>query len=277
MINQYFDKKIPHQTDEIEKYDHELMELANNTINTYNKKLNDLSINVALETVWQFIRRTNKYIDQTKPWVLGKDESKKDRLSNILYNLAESIRLITILIYPFMPVKAKVIWGQLGIKTDLEKVSFQKALIWGQLKPETFVKPGKVIFPRIEKKEKIEKIVEKNKVKDHPQKEIVSYEDFQKLDLRIAKIISAEDVKGTDRLLKLNIKIGEEERTIVAGIKEHYCAEEIIGKKIVVIYNLQPVKLRGIESNGMLLAAVDNENIVLLTVDKDISEGSIIR
>jgi len=150
-------KKIPHQTDEIEQYDHELMELANNTINTYNKKLNDLSINVALETVWQFIRRTNKYIDQTKPWVLGKDESKKDRLSNILYNLAESIRLITILIYPFMPVKAKVIWGQLGIETDLEKVSFQKALIWGQLKPETFVKPGKVIFPRIEKKEKKEK------------------------------------------------------------------------------------------------------------------------
>jgi len=277
MINQYFDKKIPHQTDEIEKYDHELMELANNTINTYNKKLNELSINVALETVWQFIRRTNKYIDQTKPWVLGKDESKKDRLSNILYNLAESIRLITILIYPFMPVKAKVIWGQLGIETDLEKVSFQKALIWGQLKPETFVKPGKVIFPRIEKKEKIEEIVEKNKVKDHPQKEIVSYEDFQKLDLRIAKVISAEDVKGTNRLLKLNIKIGEEERTIVAGIKEHYCPGEIIGKKIVVVYNLQPVKLRGIESNGMLLAAADNENIVLLTVDKDISEGSIIR
>ncbi|MEA2021908.1 MAG: methionine--tRNA ligase subunit beta, partial [Candidatus Caldatribacteriota bacterium] len=163
------------------------------------------------------------------------------------------------------------------IKTDLDKVNFQKNMIWGQLKPETLVKPGKVIFPRIEKKEKIEEIGEKNKVKDKPQKETVSYEDFQKLDLRIAKVISAEEVKGTDRLLKLNIKIGEEKRTIVAGIKEHYSAEEIIGKKIVVVYNLQPVKLRGIESNGMLLAAADNEGVVLLTIDKDISEGSIIR
>ncbi|MEA1939068.1 MAG: methionine--tRNA ligase [Candidatus Caldatribacteriota bacterium] len=277
MISQYFDKVIPNTTTEKEKYDIELIELAENTVQEYNLQMNKLSLNMALETIWQFIRRTNKYIDQTKPWVLGKDESKKNRLSNILYNLAESIRLITILIYPFMPVKAKEIWRQLGIKTDLEKVSFQKNMIWGQLKPETLVKPGKVIFPRIDKKEKTK---EKNIAKSRPkksQKEIISYEDFQKLDLRIAKVISAEDVKGTDRLLKLNLKIGEEERTIVAGIKEHYSAKEIIGKKIVVVYNLQPVKLRGIESNGMLLAAADNEKVVLLTVEKDISEGSIIR
>jgi len=274
MINQYFDKKIPYFNDQTEEYDIELLKLANTTIDIYNEKINDLSMNVALETVWQFIRRTNKYIDQTKPWMLGKNESKKDRLSNILYNLAESLRLITILLYPFMPVKTNEIWEQLGIKKELKNVIFQKDLIWGKLEPGTFVKPGKVIFPRIEKQKKTKDEI---KIEEKPQKEIISYEDFQKLDLRIAKVISAEEIKGADRLLKINLKIGEEKKTIVAGIKEHYSAEEIIGKKIVVVYNLQPVKLRGIESNGMLLAAADKGKVVLLTVDKDISEGSIIR
>lgn len=278
MITQYFDKKIPNLTDEIEKVDDELSELAKDTIVTYNQKLNELSINVALETIWQFIRRTNRYIDQTKPWILGKDESKKSRLSNIIVNLAESIRLITIMIYPFMPVKAKEIWKQLGIKTDLDKINIQEDLLWGKLEPGTVVKPGKSIFPRIDKKEKKNaEVKEINKIKTVPQKEMISYEDFQKLDLRIAKVMGAEEIKGTDRLLKITLEIGEEKRTIVAGIKEHYNAEEIIGKKIVVVYNLQPVKLRGIESNGMLLAASDNKHVVLLTVDKDISDGSIIR
>ena len=278
MITQYFDKKIPNLTDEIEKVDDELSELAKDTIVTYNQKLNELSINVALETIWQFIRRTNRYIDQTKPWILGKDESKKSRLSNIIVNLAESIRLITIMIYPFMPVKAKEIWKQLGIKTDLDKINIQEDLLWGKLEPGTVVKPGKSIFPRIDKKEKKNaEVKEINKIKTVPQKEMISYEDFQKLDLRIAKVMGAEEIKGTDRLLKITLEIGEEKRTIVAGIKEHYNAEEIIGKKIVVVYNLQPVQLRGIESNGMLLAASDNKHVVLLTVDKDISDGSIIR
>ena len=195
-----------------------------------------------------------------------------------MVNLAESIRLITIMIYPFMPVKAKEIWKQLGIKTDLDKINIQEDLLWGKLEPGTVVKPGKSIFPRIDKKEKKNaEVKEINKIKTIPQKEMISYEDFQKLDLRIAKVMGAEEIKGTDRLLKITLEIGEEKRTIVAGIKEHYNAEEIIGKKIVVVYNLQPVKLRGIESNGMLLAASDNKHVVLLTVDKDISDGSIIR
>ena len=278
MINQYFDQKIPLPTDEIIKVDNELIKIAEDTVIAYNQKLNELSINVALETIWQFIRRTNRYIDQTRPWILGKDESKKSRLSNIMVNLAESIRLITIMIYPFMPVKAKEIWKQLGIKTDLDKINIQEDLLWGKLEPGTVVKPGKSIFPRIDKKEKKNaEVKEINKIKTIPQKEMISYEDFQKLDLRIAKVMGAEEIKGADRLLKITLEIGEEKRTIVAGIKEHYNAEEIIGKKIVVVYNLQPVKLRGIESNGMLLAASDNRHVVLLTVDKDISDGSIIR
>jgi methionyl-tRNA synthetase len=233
--------------------------------------MNNLSLNTALETIWQFIRRTNKYIDQTEPWILGRDSSQKERLSTILYNLAESIRLSTILIYPFMPVKAKEIWEQLGLESDLEKIRLDEDASWRKLKPGILVKPGKIIFPRIDTKEK-----EQRKVKED-KSNIISYDEFKKIDLRVGKVISAEEVSGTDKLLKLEISLGEEKRTIVAGVKKYYSVEEILGKKIVIITNLQPVKLRGIESQGMLLAAVNKDNVVLLTIDKDITEGSKIQ
>jgi len=271
MVKQYFNKNIPPLTTEKENYDLELKELSLETIKKYNIQMNKLSLNTALETIWQFIRRTNKYIDQTEPWILGRDNSNKQRLSNVLYNLAESIRLITILIYPFMPMKAKEIWKQLGMKSDLDILEFRENDNWGKIKAGTLVKPGKIIFPRIETHKKINDNIKEKK------KDTISYEEFRKIDLRIAKVISAEEVSGTDRLLKLQVKLEEEVRTIVAGVREHYSAEEILGKKIVIVYNLQPVKIRGIESQGMLLAAVDDKNIVLLTLDKDISEGTKIR
>jgi methionyl-tRNA synthetase len=271
MIRQYFNKNIPPLTTEKEDYDIELKELALETIKKYNIQMNKLSLNTALETIWQFIRRTNKYIDQTEPWILGRDNSNKQRLSTILYNLAESIRLIAILIYPFMPVKAEEIWEQLGMESDLDKLEFEKDTNWGRMKAGTLVKPGKAIFPRIETHKKINRKIKEKEM------DTISYEEFKKIDLRVAKVISAEEVSGTDRLLKLQVKLGEEVRTIVAGVREYYSAEEILGKKIVIVYNLQPIKLRGIESQGMLLAAADDKNVVLLTVDKDIDEGSKIR
>jgi len=233
--------------------------------------MNNLSLNTALETIWQFIRRTNKYIDQTEPWILGRDNSQKERLSTILYNLAESIRLSTILIYPFMPVKTKEIWGQLGLESDLEKIRLDEDTSWGKLKPGILVKPGKIIFPRIDTKKKEQKEAKEDSAN------IISYDEFKKIDLKVGKVVSAEEVSGTDKLLKLEISLGEEIRTIVAGVKKHYSAEEILGKKIVIVCNLQPVKIRGIESQGMLLAAVNKDNVVLLTVDKDITEGSKIQ
>ena len=271
MITQYFNKEIPQTSTQNNEYDQELKKLAQVTIEKYLIQMNNLSINTALETIWQFIRRTNKYIDQTEPWVLGRDDSQKERLSTILYNLAESIRLCTILIYPFMPVKTKEIWKQLGLGSDLEKIRLDKNASWGKLKPGNLVKPGKIIFPRIDTKKKDKKEIQEDKVN------IVSYDEFKKVDLRVGKVISAEEVSGTDKLLKLEISLGVETRIIVAGIRKHYSIEELLGKKIVMVKNLQPVKLRGIESQGMLLAAVDKEKVVLLSIDKDITEGSKIQ
>ena len=271
MITQYFSKEIPQTSTQKDEYDEELKKLALTTIEKYTIQMNDLSINTALETIWQFIRRTNKYIDQTEPWILGRENSQKERLSTILYNLAESIRLSTILIYPFMPVKAKEIWEQLGLESDLEKIRLEEDASWGKLKPGILVKPGKVIFPRIDAKKKDRKETKEDKVN------IVSYDEFKKIDLRVGKVISAEEVSGTDKLLKLEISLGAETRIIVAGIRKHYSVEEILGKKIVMVKNLQPVKLRGIESQGMLLAAVKDNKVVLLTIDKDIDVGSKIQ
>jgi len=271
MIKQFFNNKIPEAVTKKEVYDIELEELALKTIKEYNTQMNNLSINLALETIWQFIRRTNKYIDQTAPWVLGRENSPKGRLSNILYNVAESIRLITILIYPFMPGKAKEVWEQLGMETDLDKLRIDRDAHWGKLKPGILVKPGEVIFPRIDLKEKEKEEVKENIVN------LISYEEFKKIDLRVGKVVSAEEVSGTDRLLKLKINLGKEIRTIVAGIRKYYSVEKILGKKIIIVCNLQPIKLKGIESQGMLLAAVDNNGLALLTVDKEIAEGSKVQ
>ena len=271
MITQYFNKKIPYPGTSREANDIELKNFALKTIEKYYAQMNNLALNTALESIWQFIRRTNKYIDQTEPWILGRDNSGKERLATILYNLAESIRLSTILIYPFMPVKAREIWKQLGLKDDLAALKLDKEAHWGNLQAGILVKPGKIIFPRIEINKKVTKKIEEKEV------EIISYEEFKKIDLRVGKIIDAEPASGTDKLLKLKVNLGKEIRTIVAGVREHYSAENILGKKIIIVYNLKPRKIRGIESQGMLLAAVDNHNVVLLTVDRDITEGSKVQ
>lgn len=163
MITQYFSKEIPKALTEKDEYDEELKKLALETVEKYCSQMSNLSLNSALETIWQFIRRTNKYIDQTEPWILGRDNSQKERLSTILYNLAESIRLSTILIYPFMPAKTREIWEQLGLESDLEKTRLDKDALWGKLKPGILVKPGEVIFPRIDTKKKVQKEIEEDK------------------------------------------------------------------------------------------------------------------
>jgi methionyl-tRNA synthetase len=243
MISQYFNKKIPQPGITKEKHDVELENHALRTIEKYYTQMDNLA----------------------------RDSSQKERLSTILYNLAESIRLSTILIYPFMPEKANEIWEQLGLENDLEKIRFDEDASWEKLQPGILVKPGKIIFPRIDTKKKEQKEAKEDKVN------IISYDEFKKIDLRVGKVISAEEVSGTDKLLKLGISLGAETRTIVAGVKKHYSAEEILGKKIIIVTNLQPVKIRGIESQGMLLAAVKDNKVVLLTIDKDIGVGSKIQ
>ena len=287
MTKIFCDRKIPESSGKDEKYDIELHQMAEDMVEQFIQAMDEMSFNVALENIWTLVRRTNKYIDQTEPWILGRDENKKERLEKVIYHLAQSLQIISVLLYPFMPTTALKIWQQLGIKEDIEKMLIPENIKWGTLKAGTMVNPGDNLFPRIDdkkktgkEKERKEKVPEMEKVEDKcikEEKEYISIEDFKKIDLRVGKVLAAEDVPGTDKLLKITVDFNSETRTLVAGIKKHYSPEELIGKNIVVVFNLEPAKIRGIKSQGMLLAASDNEEVVLLTTDRKIDAGSRIR
>lgn len=277
--------EIPPANSKEELFDKELQKLAEDTVQQVIDNMEQMSFNLALENIWSLIRRTNKYIDQTEPWLLGKNKNNKKRLGQVIYHLTESLRIISLLVYPFLPVTALKIWEQLGIKDNMEKMIIPQDAKWGQLKPGTKVNPGANLFPRIEDQEKVgptksegelKEVEEKNqKTKDKKQNlPFISLEDFEKLDLRVGKVISAEDVPGADRLVKLEVDFQTETRTLVAGIKKYYSPEDLIGKNIVVVFNLEPANIRGIQSQGMLLAASDGGQVVLLTTDREISPGS---
>ncbi len=288
MMVKFCNGKIPIPSGDAELFDKELQMLGKETVLQVMDSMEQMSFNVALEHIWTLIRRTNKYIDQTEPWVLGKNKDKKIRLEQVLYNLAESLRIIAILIYPFMPVTAFKVWHQLGIEDALENMTIPEKTEWGIFKPGTEVNPDTSLFPRIEEEKKsiLTEIVERKEKSEKKNMEMnkqiqglptISMEDFQKLDLRVGKVISAEGVTGTSKLLKIEVDFKTEIRTIVAGIKEYYLPEKLIGKNIIVVFNLAPATIRGIQSQGMLLAASDEEQVVLLTTDKEVSPGSKIR
>ena len=280
--------KIPYVSEKDEVYDIELRKLAANTIDQVLGDMDGMSFNLALENIWKLIRRTNKYIDQTEPWILGRDESKKERLHQVIYHLTESLRIISLLIYPFMPPTALKIWNQLGIKENIEKMVIPEDIRWGKLKPDTQVKPGENLFPRIDEDKGVDqgKVTKDKEPEEQDTQEVkddksvsqnISIEQFKAIDLRVGRILTAEDIPGTDKLLKIKVDFKNEVRTLVAGIKEQYSPEALIDKNIVVVYNLEPAKIRGIQSQGMLLAASDKEKVVLLTTDKDVNAGSKIR
>lgn len=218
----------------------------------------------ALSSIWELIQDANRYIDQQAPWNLA-SSGDKDRLDTVIYTLLETLRRISILISPFLPNTAEEIQRQLGYKD----VQFAWDLIKDVKIPSNQkLNKGKILFPRVERKE--EKEVEEKK--EEPK---ISIEEFKKIDLRVAKIISARKVENSDKLLLLEIDLGEEKRQIVAGIAEFYKPEEIIGKEIIVVYNLQPAKIRGYESQGMLLAAKDSKGrLAILTPEKEVDPGS---
>ncbi len=285
MTIKYFDGKIPLSPEGSEHFEKELQSTAAETVKQMVENMDQFSFNLALENIWTLIKRTNKYVDETEPWILGRDKNKKKRLEEVIYHLCESLRITAILLYPFMPSTSVKIWKQLGIEDDIEKMSIPEDTSWGRMKADIIVKENKSLFPRIDEKttgitdrnisNKLD-CVEKKKVAE-PQKPIISISEFQKIDLRVGRVISAEKVEGASKLLKMCVDFENEQRTLVAGIKEFYNPEEVVGKNIVVVYNLAPAKIRGIESQGMLLAASNEEGVVLLTTDQDISPGSKIR
>ncbi|HSA60092.1 MAG TPA: methionine--tRNA ligase [bacterium] len=226
----------------------------------------DVDFHTALASVWEVIAAADKYIDTSAPWKLAKD-GKTAEIGRVLYNVADTLRNVALLISPFIPAAARKIWEQLGLTRtlDFEKQTFEN-VAWGKT-PDTNVTEGTPIFPRIEPPE-TKTGDKKMATTAAPADGLLDIADFAKVDLRVAEVKQAEKVEGADKLLKLQVEIGGVPRQIVAGIAQHYTPEEIVGKKVVVVANLKPAKIRGVESNGMLLAASDENGLSVVTLDR---------
>lgn len=330
MIDKYFGGLIPENRREGD-FDGELKGLVMETPAKVEELMDQLQFSTALTEIWKAISRTNKYIDETMPWVLARNDEDRPRLAAVMYNLAESLRIVSILLQPFMPETPLKIWSQLGIGGCAGALQWESAKNWGSYPEGIAVRKGDVIFPRIDIKKELEEIEmltarmhgqaagnagdqpktaeaavrsqnhgaddkgkapapkAENAVKAaEPEKqekpvnrkaapELISIDDFAKIDLRVAKVLEAEKVEGTDKLLKLKLELGSEIRQVVSGIAKYYTPEALTGKYVLLVANLKPVKLRGIESQGMILAAADDSRLALATLDGFMESGARVR
>ena len=282
MVEKYFDGVIQAPTAK-EAIDEELISLALETSVKVEKAIEDLKIPEALGHIWELIGRANKYIDETMPWVLAKDETKKERLGTILYNLLESLRITSVLVSSFLPSTSKKINEQLNTKnTTWESVKSFDGTVVGEK-----VNKGEVIFPRIDVEAKLAELEAlkakaaaevNNELTINPIKEEITIEDFEKIDLRVVKVLECEPVKKAKKLLKLKVDLGGETRQVISGIAMHYKPEDLVGKYVVLVANLKPVTLRGELSQGMILAAAPSDDSELILVNPgDLKTGSQVR
>ena len=299
MVEKYFDGEIP-QHGQWNDVDKALIALAESTPDKARQHMDELQFSLALQDVWQLVGECNRYIDVNAPWVLVKTDEGKERLKTVLYVLCECIRIVAILIAPTMPRTPARIYEQLGI-AEGELTGWESASRFGLLPAGTKVQKGEALFPRIDVKKELADIVptpkaeapkaeEKKPAKTAKKEEkkeeklpegIISIDDFAKVQLRVARILTAEKVEGSDKLLKLSVKLGEGEplRTVVSGIARFYTPEAIEGRQVVLVSNLKPAKLKGIKSEGMILCASDAEDKVLklCTVEPGMEDGAYIR
>ena len=297
MIEKYFGGQLPVEREETE-FDASLKETAKAVTEKVDGLLDNMLFSDALAEIWTLIRRANKYVDETQPWILAKDEASKAKLANSLYNLAEAIRIVSILIQPFMTKAPALIWEQIGVKDDAIK-TWDSAKEWGLLPADVKVKKGPAIFPRIDMKKELEELeaamkkaqessvanqtkkaeeakkAQAEEKEEEPVQEI-TIDDFDKIKLKVGTVIASKKMKGSKKLLKNQIKIGNETRQILSGISPDYTPEEMVGKKVIVLTNLPPRKMMGEMSYGMILVAEDeNGQLALASVDKtDFADGS---
>ncbi len=312
MIDKYFGGQVPVEQ-EASAFDEDIIRLFGQVKTNMENYMEELSFDMALSEIWTFIRRLNKYADETQPWVLVKDESKKAQLANVMYVLTEGLRLIGIMITPFMPNTPKEIYTQLNINDST--LHNWDSLCFGKLDRAVQITKGRIVFPRIDIKKELEAYEKaegsdslkadsngkesqgavskakdasintsakeaataKSESSEVAQKPEISIDDFAKLELKLGKVLECEVVKGSDKLLKSMVKIGDRTHQIVSGISKFYTPEEMVGKQVVVVTNLKPVKLKGILSEGMLLCASDEENLSLITVHREMEDGAIVR
>ena len=296
MVEKYFDGEIP-QHGQWNDVDKALIALAEGTPDKARQHMDELQFSLALQDIWQLVGECNRYIDVNAPWVLVKTDEGKERLKTVLYVLCECIRIVAILIAPTMPRTPARIYEQLGI-AEGELTGWESASRFGLLPAGTKVQKGEALFPRIDVKKELADIVptpkaeapkaeEKKPAKKEEKKEeklpegVISIDDFAKVQLRVARILTAEKVEGSDKLLKLSVKLGEGEplRTVVSGIARFYTPEAIEGRQVVLVSNLKPAKLKGIKSEGMILCASDAEDkaLKLCTVEPGMEDGAYIR
>jgi methionyl-tRNA synthetase len=319
MLEKYHGGRVPAPSLETEPatIDDQLVSLAKQTVAEYERLMEGMNINEALNTIWRLVGRANKYIDEAAPWGLAKSQTPESqaRLANVMYNLSEVIRVVAILVTPFMPTTGEKMWDQLGLAAEkpFSQVSLTDAT-WGGITVGANFRRTEPLFPRID----VEAEQASGKVDEKPmdnvqgakaaeaqgtqaqahaqaqtaqvqpaqakeaapaQPELIDIADFAKVELRVGKILQAEKVTGADKLLKLQVDLGTETRQIVSGIAQHYTTEELIGKSIVVVTNLKPAKLRGELSEGMLLAASNPEHtaLALVTPERSMEPGAKVK
>jgi methionyl-tRNA synthetase len=292
MLEKYHNGVIPAPV-QLEQVDHDLVSFAEVTISKFRELIDKLAINDALATLWQLVRRGNKYIDETAPWALAKDPARKGRLDTVMYLVFELLRVLALLLKSFIPETSAKIWNQLGIEEPIDELLVDAAE-WGGLKPGTVTRKGDPIFPRIDVKREAASAEMEISVKEPQvqaeaskaakpaaeggQENLIDISEFAKLELVVARVISAEKHPNADKLLKLKVDTGDGQRQIVAGIAKHYRPEELVGRNVIIVANLKPAVLRGERSEGMLLAATSADGTLeIVSVSGQIAPGSRVK
>ena len=288
MVEKYFGGQLPEEQLADEGLDAPLVELAADLRGRYEEQMEKFAFQSALIEVFQVISRANKYIDETAPWVLAKEEGNRPRLARVMYNLLETIRICSSLLRPFIPDSCEKIWQQIGA----EQTGWEEAGRWGVLPAAARVHKGEMLFPRIDMKKELAELEQAAKQKEQAAAKaeaaaakkaepegvaLLDIADFARVELRAAKILSAERIPKADKLLKLQVSLGEETRQVVSGIAPFYQPEQLVGKTIILVANLKPAKLRGVESQGMLLAADCGDQIRVVFLDDDVPAGAKVR
>ncbi|MBG9772313.1 methionine--tRNA ligase [Brevibacillus laterosporus] len=310
MIEKYFDGIIPNPSQSGE-FDDQLIKQALVTKQYVEEHLDEMRFSNALSHLWDLVSRTNKYIDETQPWALAKSEENKERLATVMYNLAESIRITSIMLQPFMTKTPAKIWAQLGVAEQESVLTWEQAGEWGRLPVGIKVnRGGELLFPRLDVEQELSYIdastaearkqAEENKKKQDAlkgegkvneekketveskekaseTKDLIGIDDFAKVELRVAEVKECAAHPNADKLLILQVDLGDEQRQIVSGIAKYYKPEDLVGKKVIVVTNLKPVKLRGEMSQGMILAASHGDQLTVSTVDASMPNGSVVK
>ncbi|MGR6760724.1 methionine--tRNA ligase [Paenibacillus polymyxa] len=297
MVDKYFDGKVPAYEAKVTSFDATLVDMATSTYSKVEEAMENMEFSVALTAISQFISRSNKYIDETQPWSLAKDEAKRSELASVMVHLVESLRIASILLQPFLTRAPHQIWEQLGIRQG-ELTTWDSGKQFGRIPEGTQLVKGNPIFPRLDSEQEVAFIVEamtggkkleeaatqaqplnaSEASQEAPEaKEEIGIEDFAKVELRVAQVVACEPVKKADKLLKLQLDLGYEQRQVVSGIAKFYTPEDIIGRKVICVTNLKPVKLRGELSQGMILAASHGDQLTLATVPEGMPNGAIVK